>query len=92
MTGKKLETAYLETAIHISVLLKKHKALKPADLVGLGCSEKAGKILYYNYYGWFEKTARGVYKLKTGKARVIAKENPRIWEFYEIEVLRSVSG
>lgn len=89
VTGKKLETAYLETAIHISVLLKKHKSLKPADLVGLGCSEKAGQILYYNYYGWFEKTARGVYKLKSGKARAIAKENPRIWEFYELEVATS---
>ncbi len=92
VTGKKLETAYLETAIHISVLLKKHKKLKPADLVELGCSEKAGQILYYNYYGWFEKTARGVYKLKTGKARVIAKENPRIWEFYELEVSAGARG
>lgn len=83
VTGVKLQTAYLESAIHISVLLKKHKALQPAELVVHGASEKARLILYHNHYDWFEKTARGVYRLKTGKARVIAKENPKIWQYYE---------
>lgn len=82
VTRVKLQTAYLEAAIHISVLLKKHKALKPADLVKLGCAEKSGQILYHNHYGWFEKTERGIYRLKSGKARVIAKENPQIWQYY----------
>ncbi|HNL09945.1 MAG TPA: DUF2161 family putative PD-(D/E)XK-type phosphodiesterase, partial [Turneriella sp.] len=83
VTGVKLQTAYLESAIHISVLLKKHKAMQPAQLVKVGVSANARQILYNNHYGWFEKSARGLYKLKTGKARVIARENPSIWEYYE---------
>ncbi|MFO1526979.1 MAG: DUF2161 family putative PD-(D/E)XK-type phosphodiesterase [Turneriella sp.] len=90
VTGVKLETAYLETAVQISVLLKKHRRLSPAELVALGCSEKAGSILLNNFYGWFEKSERGVYQLKTGKARVIAKENPHIWQYYEESV--EISG
>ena len=89
VTGVKLETAYLETAVQISVLLKKHGKLSPAKLIEFGCSEKTGSILLNNFYGWFEKSARGVYRLKTGKARVIAKENPHIWEFYESEIIVS---
>lgn len=83
VTGVKLQTAYLESAIHISVLLKKHKAMQPAQLVKVGVSVKARQILYHNHYGWFEKSARGLYKLKSGKARAIARENPTIWQYYE---------
>lgn len=83
VTGVKLKTAYLESAIHISVLLKKHRAMQPAQLVKVGASANARQILYNNHYGWFEKSARGLYKLKSGKARAIAKENPTIWEYYE---------
>lgn len=83
VTGVKLQTAYLESAIHISVLLKKHKAMQPAQLIKIGVSANAQQILYNNHYGWFEKSARGLYKLKSGKARAIARENPTIWEYYE---------
>lgn len=83
VTGVKLQTAYLEAAIHISVLLKKHKAMQPAQLARVGAPANAQKILYNNHYGWFEKSARGLYRLKAGKARAIARENPTIWQYYE---------
>jgi hypothetical protein len=83
VTRQKLQTAYLESAIHISVLLKKHKELKTSELVEMGASEKSAKILYHNHYGWFQKTGRGQYRLKPGKSRAIASENPEIWGYYE---------
>ena len=83
ITGKKLQTAYLESAIHISVLLKKHKELKTTELVEMGASEKSSKILYHNHYGWFQKTGRGQYRLKAGVSRMIAAQNPEIWSYYE---------
>jgi hypothetical protein len=83
VTRQKLQTAYLESAIHISVLLKKHKELKTTELVEMGASEKAAKILYHNHYGWFQKTGRGQYRLKSGASRTIAAENPEIWGYYE---------
>lgn len=83
VTGVKLQTAYLENAIHISILLKKFKAQRPTELVSRGATVKAARILYDNHYGWFEKNLRGMYKLKRGMARQIASKNPAIWSFYE---------
>ena len=83
VTGTKLQTAYLEAAVQIGVCLKKHKKLKTTELVALGCSERAARILYDNHYGWFQKTGRGEYRLKAGKANLIAKENADIWRYYE---------
>lgn len=83
ITGQKLQTAYLEAAIHISVLLKKHRELKTTELVEMGASERASKILYHNHYGWFQKTGRGQYRLKAGASRTIAAQNPEIWGYYE---------
>jgi hypothetical protein len=83
ITGQKLQTAYLEAAIHISVLLKKHRELKTSDLLELGAPERATQILYDNHYGWFQKTGRAQYRLKAGASRAIAAENPEIWRYYE---------
>ena len=82
VTGKKLQTAYLESAVHIAVLLKKHKALSPADLKRLGTSKKTHSILYHNHYNWFQKNERGIYGLKPGVSRTIKREQPGIWEYY----------
>lgn len=82
VTGVKLNTAYLEAAIHISVLLHRYRAMQPAGLVKVGAPANTGRILYHNHYGWFEKNAQGQYKLRAGKARVIARENPAIWQYY----------
>lgn len=82
-TRVKLQTAYLEAAIHIAVLLKRHKRLKTSELAAHGAAAKATQILYDNHYGWFEKTGRAQYKLKRGIARRIAAENATIWRYYE---------
>ncbi len=87
VTGKKLQTAYLEAAVQISVFLKKHKRLKTTELVAMGCTERAAKILYHNHYGWFERIGRGEYRLKSGKAAHIAKENEIIWRYYESQLI-----
>ena len=65
------------------MLLKKHRELKNTELVEMGASERSAKILYHNQYGWFQKTGRGQYRLKPGKSRAIAAENPEIWGYYE---------
>jgi len=83
ITGKKLETAYLENAIHISVLLKKHKFLTPKKLREYGSSENTYSILYHNHYGWYEKIQKGTYGLKKGQAASIKKTHPEIWHYYQ---------
>lgn len=56
-------TAYRQRAMAIGVYLNKNGATKAA-LVSKKLQEpKARDILYNNYYGWFEKESRGIYKL-----------------------------
>lgn len=82
VTGVKLNTAYLESAVHISVLLHQHKILPAKELVALGTTEKTHSILYANHYGWFSRASVGKYKLKTGVVRQIKRQHEKIWLYY----------
>ena len=66
VTRKKVVTAYREMAIHIAVLLSKHGSLSPKQLRELGTdSNKTSSILQKNFYGWFERESKGLYKLSS---------------------------
>lgn len=60
---EKVMTAYRENAIHIACCLEKYGELSPKKLRELGTSVKTQSILSKNFYGWFEKVDRGIYKL-----------------------------
>ncbi len=62
-TGKKLITAYRESAIHIACLLVEYDELSPAKLRQFGTSKITQRILSDNHYGWFERVKRGIYRL-----------------------------
>jgi hypothetical protein len=63
-TRQELVTAYRENAIAIACGLEQRGPLAPKDLRALGTGPKTLAILSANYYGWFERVARGVYALK----------------------------
>lgn len=64
-----LMTAYRENAIQIACCLDHHGPLAPSRLRALGTGAKTLSILSGNFYGWFERVARGVYALTVqGKA------------------------
>lgn len=69
-TGKKLLTAYRESAIFIACCLNKLGPLSPKKLRMLGSDpKKTTSILSENHYGWFDKVERGVYSInETGKS------------------------
>ncbi len=56
-------TSYRLEALKIVSLLQKNGESTPKKLLVMGCSEKTQSILYNNFYGWFERKSRGVYKL-----------------------------
>ncbi|SKC50152.1 DUF2161 domain-containing phosphodiesterase [Maledivibacter halophilus] len=60
---EKIMTAYRENAIHIACCLEKYGELSPKDLRALGTSSKTQSILSKNFYGWFERVHRGIYRL-----------------------------
>ncbi len=61
--GTKIVTAYRENAIHIACLLEGADGLSPAELRRRGAGDRTQSILNKNYYGWFDKVERGVYRL-----------------------------
>lgn len=63
-SGKKLVTAYRESAIYIACCLNKLGPLSPRQLRNLGTDlKKTTSILSENHYGWFERIERGVYSI-----------------------------
>jgi hypothetical protein len=62
-TNKKIVTSYREEAIHIACLLEAIDALSPAELKQMGTGKRTQSILSKNYYGWFERVERGIYRL-----------------------------
>ncbi len=59
----KLTTAYRENAIYIACCLEQDNPLSPKELQAKGTGPKTGSILNKNYYGWFDRVARGKYRL-----------------------------
>ncbi len=62
-TGKKLVTVYREKTLFIAALLKENNEMKIKEMIEAGADKKATAILNKNYYGWFERVARGTYRL-----------------------------
>lgn len=79
---KKLMTAYREFSLHIAVLLEKHGALSPKQLMELGShKKKTTSILNKNYYGWFESPEHGKYAISQRGLAAI-EEFKELSEYY----------
>lgn len=83
-TRKPLATAYREKTVKIACALEASGQLAPKELVNLhGCDKKTGVILRQNFYGWFDKTAPGLYALSAkGVAMLAGEEFSRLADIY----------
>jgi hypothetical protein len=61
---RKLVTAYREQAVQIACYLDLLGPLSPRQLRALGAGPKTASILYSDFYGWFDRIARGLYALR----------------------------
>lgn len=75
----KILTSYRENAIFLACCLEKYGQLSPRELKVLGSGEKTQSILSKNHYGWFEKIARGSYRLSESGGKDIM-EYPEIYQ------------
>ena len=80
-TGRKLVTAYRENAIQIACYLEKLGPSTPKALRALETGGKTLSILSSNFYGWFERIARGVYDLTPTGVEAL-KEYPDLLSLY----------
>jgi hypothetical protein len=84
-SGRKLMTAYRENSIHIACCLERYGQMSPKELQRLGTADKSADILRNNYYGWFERVARGLYELSAkGKAELMVYKE--LTEYYQAKL------
>jgi hypothetical protein len=62
-TRRKLVTAYREKALRVAAALQSLGEAAPVQLARTAAVSGAAAVLQHNYYGWFERVARGRYKL-----------------------------
>ncbi|MBU9709081.1 hypothetical protein KSP24_19435 [Paenibacillus sp. AK121] len=62
-TRRKLVTAYREKALRVAAALQGMEEAAPAQLARTAAVSDAAAVLQRNYYGWFERVARGRYRL-----------------------------
>lgn len=80
-TKTRLMTAYRENAVHIACCLKRLGNLSPHKLRELGTGNKTQSILYKNFYGWFEREGRGIYRLSE-KGEEVFRLYPELIDYY----------
>jgi hypothetical protein len=80
-TRRSIVTAYRENAVQIACCLAVNGPSSPSALRNWGTGRKTPSILSSNFYGWFERVARGVYAL-TEKGREELQEYPALVERY----------
>ena len=69
ITGEKLVTAYREKSLHCAYALKEGTPMRLKDIRESTGDNGVSNILQKNYYGWFAREQRGVYRLtEQGKA------------------------
>lgn len=62
-TNQKRMTHYREKVIAVALTLKARIEASPKQLKAISGIHDAGRILQKNYYGWFERVRRGLYRL-----------------------------
>lgn len=76
---QKLMTAYREEALGVAAALDRLGPTSPKALRTAGTSAKTGRILFDNHYGWYERTAKGVYRL-SDRGREALGQQPELVE------------
>lgn len=83
VTGRKLMTAYKEKALRCAWALRQLGPSAPSAIAASTGVHQAGTVLRNNYYGWFERCARGVYQLREPGEQALAEHAPIIANWLE---------
>lgn len=80
-TRCKIMTSYKESCLYIACCLDRFGTLSPAQLKKLGTGQKTQSILSKNFYGWYDKVAKGKYSLNP-EARKFIGSYPELAAHY----------
>ncbi|MFH5185860.1 DUF2161 domain-containing phosphodiesterase [Paenibacillus sp. TAB 01] len=62
-TRRKLVTSYREKALHLAYLLQTQGPMSPRQLKALTGNANAAGLLQKNFYRWFQRVERGIYRI-----------------------------
>jgi hypothetical protein len=83
---RKIMTVYKENAFQIACYLEKLGPMTPRRLrTELGTGKKTASILQKNYYGWYERVERGLYRI-TDAGRVFLRRYPDLAGYYHTQL------
>ncbi|MBO7745266.1 hypothetical protein I8J29_13730 [Paenibacillus sp. MWE-103] len=80
--NRKLVTAYREKALRIAWAISRHGMLSPREAAVLADVARAGPFLQKDYYGWFQRVERGLYRLKP-EGETAVKQNGAILDDWQ---------
>jgi hypothetical protein len=72
-TKRKLMTAYRERALRCALALRNQGPMAPRQAAALTGNRQAGAMLRNDYYGWFERVERGLYRLRPAGELALAE-------------------
>jgi hypothetical protein len=84
-SGRERITLYKQSAVQIAVYLDVLGQASPKQLRELGTLPHTQQVLSKNFYGWFEKADRGVYRLHE-HGRESIRSYPELVEHYSKEI------
>lgn len=70
-TGRKLVTAYREKALRCAWALQSAGPLAPRQIIAITGNSRSADMLRSNYYGWFERIARGQYSITSAGSEAL---------------------
>lgn len=71
-TKRKLVTSYREKALRVAWVIRQEGPSAPRRIAEVTGSRRAADILQKDYYGWFERVERGVYRLRPAGEQALA--------------------
>ncbi|WP_240416390.1 DUF2161 family putative PD-(D/E)XK-type phosphodiesterase [Paenibacillus periandrae] len=89
---QKLMTSYREKALHLAQLLHHHGTLSPLRLRQLTGNSKTAGLLQKNYYRWFQRVERGVYRLSPLGEEALVTYGHVVAELPPLPLQSSTSG
>jgi hypothetical protein len=82
---QKLVTAYRERSLKIACIMADYDIVSTKKVKEEGGPAETTKILYDNYYGWFEKVGRGKYRISDSGARALTEYAGILKNIKEVE-------
>ncbi len=84
-SGIPINTVFREKCIKLACIMDKLGTVTPKHLINTyGFEKNISLTLSRNYYGWFEKVEKGVYRLSAlGKEQINSPEYEKLAEYYK---------